>query len=170
MNIKKIAIIWISGTGKTTLARKIWKILHIPIIHYDEFVRWENRTEIHEKIVENKLKQAMKKEKWIIEWYIHPAAEMRLENADMIIYLDYSGWGAILGWLKRRWQHRGKTRLEMADGCIEKFDRKYLKVMFTREERPEIEDAIKDFEDKIIRLKTKSETINFIKKLENRQS
>jgi len=40
MNIKKIAIIWISGTGKTTLARNIWKILHIPIIHYDKFVRW----------------------------------------------------------------------------------------------------------------------------------
>ncbi|MEI7919336.1 MAG: hypothetical protein WCH65_03925 [bacterium] len=51
----------------------------------------------------------------------------------------------MLGGLKRRRQHRGKTRLEMAPGCIEKFDRKYLKVMWSREERPEIEEAIKDF-------------------------
>lgn len=168
MNTNKIAIIWISGTGKTTLARKLSKILDIPIVHYDEFVRWKNWKEIDEKVVEKELKKAIKKEKWIIEWYIHPAGEMRLENADMIIYLDYSGWNAMLGWLKRRWQHRGKTRLEMADGCIEKFDLKYLNVMLTREERPEIEEAIKNFEDKIIRLKTKTETTNFIKKFNNK--
>jgi len=71
----------------------------------------------------------------------------------------------MLGGLKRRREHRGKTRLEMADGCIERFDRKYLKVMWTREERPEIEEAIKIFGEKIIRLTTKKETSKFLKKI-----
>ncbi len=163
--MKRIAIIGISGTGKTTVARKLSKILDIPVIHYDQFVRAENRTERDEKIVEKKIEAAIKRDTWIIEWYIHPAANIRLEKADIIIYLDYSWYRAMLNGIKRRWQHRGKTRKEMAKWCIERLDRKYLKVMLTREERPEIEDTIKWFEEKIIRLKNKDKTQRLIEKI-----
>lgn len=166
MNINRIVIIGISGTGKTTIARIVSNILEIPIIHYDKFVRDKNRTEVNEKIVEKKLEHAMKEKKWIMEWYIHPAAKSRLEKADKILYLDYSWYNAMFGGIKRRRQHRGSTRAEMAEGCIEKLDVKYLKVMRTREERQEIEDAIIGFENKVIRLKTKKETRNWIKEIE----
>lgn len=72
----------------------------------------------------------------------------------------------MFGGIKRRRQHRGSTRAEMAEGCIEKLDVKYLKVMRTREERQEIEDAIIGFENKVIRFKTKKETKNWIKEIE----
>jgi len=88
-----------------------------------------------------------------------------LEQADLVIYLDYSGWRAMWGGLKRWWQHRGHTRPEMATGCIEKFNWDYLKVMWYRLERSEIEKTIKGFENKIIRLENKKETNNFLKKL-----
>ena len=65
--MKRIAIIGISGTGKTTVARKLSKILDIPVIHYDQFVRAENRTERDEKIVEKKIEAAIKRDTWIIE-------------------------------------------------------------------------------------------------------
>ena len=163
--MKRIAIIGISGTGKTTVAKKLSSILKFPIIHYDKFVWEKNRREVHEKIVEKKIHEAIKKDTRIMEWYIHPAAKIRLEKADIVIYLDYSWRSAIIGWLQRRWKHRWKTRQEMAEGCIERLDRKYLKVMLTREERPEIEEAIKGFEKKIIRLKNRKETKKFIKEL-----
>ncbi|MEI7558951.1 MAG: shikimate kinase [bacterium] len=67
MDINKIVIIGISGTGKTTIARILSNILEIPIIHYDKFVREKNRTEVDEKIVEEKLEHAMKQKKWIME-------------------------------------------------------------------------------------------------------
>lgn len=67
MNINRIVIIGISGTGKTTIARIVSNILEIPIIHYDKFVRDKNRTEVNEKIVEKKLEHAMKEKKWIME-------------------------------------------------------------------------------------------------------
>lgn len=166
MNSNKIAIIGISGTGKTTVARILSNILEIPIIHYDKFVREKNRTEVNEKIVEEKLEHAMKQKKRIMEWYIHPAAKSRLEKADKILYLDYSWYNAMLGGIKRRRQHRGSTKAEMAEGCIEKLDIKYLKVMLTREERQEIEDAIIGFENKVIRLKTRKETRKWLKEIE----
>src|SRR3989339_628460 len=48
---------------------------------------------------------------------------------------------------------------------IEDFNWNYLKVMWKRAERQEIEETIKGFENKMIRLKTRSETDNFLAKL-----
>lgn len=162
--MNKILIIGISGIGKTRLARKLSDYLKIPVTHYDEFVWGKNWKEENEKVVEQKLEEVIKKDKWIIEGFIHPAAKSKLENADMVIYLDYSGCQAFWGGLSRWWKCRGKTRPEMAAGCIEKFDWNFLKVMWRRGERPEIEEAIKGFENKIVRLKTRKETNNFLAK------
>ena len=163
--MNKILIIGISGTGKTKLAKKLSNIFKIPITHYDELVWGEGWKEVDEKIVEQKLNEAVKKDKWIIEGYIQPAAKIKLEKADVVIYLDYSGFQAMIGGLQRWWQYRGKTRPEMAAGCIEKFDWDFLKVMWKREERPEIEEAIKGFENKVIRIKTRREADKFLTKL-----
>jgi adenylate kinase family enzyme len=165
MKINKVSIIGISGTGKTHFAKKLSDFLKIPITHYDEFVWGKGWKEVDEKIVEKKLLEIIKKERWILEGFIHPASKARLENSDTVIYLDYSGFQAMLGGLQRWWRHRGKTRPEMADGCIEKLEWDYLKVMWKRSERPEIEEAIKGFEDKITRLKTRKEASDFIAKL-----
>ena len=165
MIMNKVSIIGISGTGKTHFARKLSDFLKIPITHYDKYVWGECWKEVDEKMVAQKLIEVIKKERWIIEGFIHPASKARLENSDTVIYLDYSGFQAMLGGLQRWWQHRGKTRPEMADGCIEKLDWEYLKVMWNRNERPEIEEAINGFEDKITRLKTRREADNFLAKL-----
>lgn len=163
--MNKVLIIGISGTGKTRLARKLSDFLKIPTTHYDEFVWGENWKEIDEKVVEQKLEEVIKKDKWIIEGFIHPAATSKLENADTVIYLDYYGWQAFWGGLCRWWTYHGKTRPELAVGCIEKFDWNFLKVMWKRGERPEIEEAIKGFENKIFRLETRRETNNFLAQL-----
>lgn len=165
MKMNKVLIIGISGTGKTRLARKLSDFLKIPVTHYDEFAWGKNWKEIDEKIVERKLGAVTKKDKWIIEGFIHPAAENKLENADTVIYLDYPGWQAFWGGLSRWWKYRGKIRPEMATGCIEKIDWNFLKIMWKRGERLEIEEAIKGFENKIIFLKNRNETANFLTEL-----
>lgn len=163
--MNRILIIGISATGKSTLARKLSDFYKIPITHYDELVWAKNWIEVDEKIVEQKLEEIVKKDRWIIEWYIHPAARVRLEQADIVLYLDYSGLQSVLGGLTRWWQHRGRTRPEMAEGCIEKLELDYLKVMWKRKERQDIEDAIKGYEDKIVRLKSRKETDSFLEQL-----
>ena len=165
MKLNKILIIGISGTGKTWLAKKLSGLLNIPVTHYDQLVWGKNWTEVDEKIVEQKLAEIVKTDHWIIEGFIHPAARVKLEQADVVIYLDYSGAQALWGGLKRWWQCHGRTRPEMAPGCIEEFNWRYLKTMYTRAERPEIETAIKGFENKVIRLKNKKTTADFLAKI-----
>jgi len=162
MNPNKILIIGISGTGKTRLANKLSAILNIPVAHYDEFVWEKNWTEVDSKIVEQKLEEEMKNDKWIIEGFIHPAAKSKLEKADLVVYLDFSGFQSTLGGLSRWWKYRGKTRPELAPGCIEKLDWDYLKVMWNRGERLEIEEAIQGFEDKITRLHSRHDVNKYL--------
>ena len=42
MKPKKILILGISRTGKTTLARKLSKLLDIPVYHLDKYIWKEN--------------------------------------------------------------------------------------------------------------------------------
>lgn len=141
------------------------EFLKIPITHYDTLVWKENWQETDEKIVEQKMIEVIKKDKWIIEGYINPAGKAKLENADTVIYLDYSGLRATIRGLQRWWKYSGKTRPEMAAGCIENLDWNMLKVMWNRVERSDIEEEIKGFKNKIIHLKTRNEVDNFLAKL-----
>lgn len=163
MQMHRILIIGISGTGKTVLARALSHLLSIPATHYDKLVWQEDWNEVSEDVVTRQLGDVIKKDQWIIEGFIHPAAQSKLERADTVIYLDYSGPRAAFGGLRRWWQYRGRVRPELAAGCVERFDWDYLKVMWRRGERPEIEEAIKGFEDKIVRLKTKKQLNQYLK-------
>lgn len=167
--IKRITIIGISGTGKSTLARKLSGLMNIPVTHVDQHIWDENWKEADAKKAEMALNKAMENEKWIVEGYIFPCAETRLEKADLIIYLDYSGIRAMLGGIKRWRMFRGKKRPEMPEGNIEStsIEWNYLKVMFKRLERPEIEKAIRTFNmsKKLVRLRSDRETKKFLRTL-----
>lgn len=167
--IKKIAIIGISGTGKSTLARSLSEQLQIPVLHADQYIWDEQWEEADLEKAEQKFRKSLDTESWIAEGYIHPCAKKRLQDADLILYLDYPGRVAMIGGVKRWWKYRGKKRPEMPDGCTEGqgLDWSYLKVMYKRGERSEIEEALQlgDFAKKLIRLTSRKETQKYIRSL-----
>ncbi len=165
MKFRRIAIIGISAVGKSTLARQLSLKFDLPFLHMDQLwwkPYWE---ETKEAAVAEKLSAELKKESWIIEGYIEPHSAERLRRADIVLYLDYSGWLAVIGGIKRI--VCSKKREEMPEGCEDNLDWNYLKTMLYRKERPEIEEAIKPFASKIIRLKSRRSTNKFITKLCN---
>ena len=160
--MKKVLIIGISGTGKTTLAKKLSASLRIPAFYLDTYIWKDNWVEASQPELEEKIKKILPLDSWIMEGFISPCAELKLERASTVLYLDYSGWRALLGGLRRWWQYRGRVRPEMPAGCVEKLDWKYLKVIFKKMERPEIETAIANFANKIVRLKSPRETKKYL--------
>ena len=89
MKYKKIIIFGLTGSGKTTLANKLSKILKIKSYCTDDLVykrRWDIK--VSEKEFKEKLNRIVKKDKWIIEGVYSKWMNQILKKADLVISLD----------------------------------------------------------------------------------
>lgn len=123
--MKKISIVGGPGTGKSTLARNLGKELNLPVCHIDgieHLKNWEKRSakERDEMILE-KVAQA----KWVIDGTYQSTLEARIQNSDMVIFLDYSAIARLRGILSRYRKTKGKERPEIP-GCKEKITFEFI--------------------------------------------
>ncbi len=112
MNYNRIYIFGGTGSGKTTLAKKISKKLNIPTYTTDDFVykkRWTEKYSEEEK--EENLIKTSKKSKWIIEgvhmgdWTI-PA----LKKADIVIFLNIRRLTMLKRFILRKIKRKNKEK------------------------------------------------------------
>lgn len=78
-----------SGAGKSELSRKLQKKLNIPLFHLDNIFWKEDRTHISREEFDEKLKEILVMEKWIIDGDYSRTYETRMQAADTIVFLDY---------------------------------------------------------------------------------
>jgi adenylate kinase family enzyme len=64
--------------------------------------------------------------------------DVRLKAADTVIYLDYPTVICLYRAIKRFLLNRGRTRVDMAEGCTEKIDKEFVEWIcnFRRKNRP----------------------------------
>lgn len=133
---KRITIVGVTASGKTTFARKLGDIIKLPIIFVDSIMWTRGWEYIGDGEVTKKLDHATLGPEWILEGYIvKDSRPFVFERADTIIYLDYSPWIAswrcIIRWLR----HRTNPRPELPESP-EKFRFKFLElVLINRESR-----------------------------------
>ncbi|MCT2535819.1 DNA topology modulation protein [Aquibacillus koreensis] len=124
--MKKIMIIGSGGAGKSTLAKQLGQVLHLPVHHLDAYFwkpGWESVTREELATMQEKI---VKQESWIIDGNYSGTMDIRLQNADTVIYLNYSTIRCLYGIVKRRIQYRKKTRPDMGKGCPEKLDKEFF--------------------------------------------
>lgn len=124
----KIAILGYSGAGKSTLAQKLGKLYHLPVLHLD-CVEFEAGWVVRElESAKSMVADFMKNEHWVIDGnYKRYYQKQRLDDADVIIYLNFSRFTCFIQAYKRYKQYKGKTRESIAVGCSEKFDTTFMK-------------------------------------------
>lgn len=112
MNIrdyKKIIILGNGGSGKSTLGEKLSKKLNIPVYHLDRLTFKTGWITVSEKEFVEALKNILAGEKWIVEgWSYNTTIPMRLDAADLIIYLEFNVWFCYWYALKRHIQYTFK--------------------------------------------------------------
>ena len=163
----KIAIVGGSGTGKTTLSNILSEIYNIPATHIDGIHHLPN-WQIRDKSERDKIiLDIVSTERWIIDGTYHATLKQRFENADLIIWLDYSTFAQLKGVIQRFLQNPGKEREEIP-GCKERLNLKFLKYVLTyrRKKRYQIVDNLKDIDtNKILIFKNRKSLNKWINNL-----
>lgn len=158
MSASKIALIGISGSGKSTYSREVAKRTRLPLFHMDQLFWKGNWEAVPESKYIEAQKQLLQNEKWIIEGYVDEALAERLQQADLIIYLDYPALTCFFRVLRRWFMHRKTSRLELPEEALERFSLRLLWVVLTKGERPGTERALKLAESlKVVRVRSPRE-------------
>jgi len=110
-HVNRVYIIGNSASGKTSLARKLSRILKIKSHDLDDFY-WERkftRKRAPAK-VEKLVRKVTRQKKWIIEGVYSSCITCSLDRADLIVWLDYPF--RVIAWrlIKRQIMSRQKIR------------------------------------------------------------
>jgi adenylate kinase family enzyme len=141
MKADRIAVVGISGAGKSTFARALARRTGLPLLHGDQLdwlPGWALRPEIELAALHA---EWLAQPRWIIEGWIDPERVARLDTADLVIDLDLSRWRCTARVLAR--MLRRIHREEMPADCVDRFQPHVLDWVFFKRERPAIDGALR---------------------------
>ena len=167
--MKKILVIGSGGAGKSTFSRRLGKITGIEVVHLDKLYWKPDWIEPSKEDWRAVLVELSKADSWIMDGNYGGTMEMRVETCDTIILLDMPRLVCVYRILKRAFVYRNGTRPDMAEGCNEKLDWKFIKWIwnYPNHSKPKIEKLLENYESEktIIRLKSKQAVETFLSNL-----
>ncbi len=90
MQNKRIAIVGWSGSGKTTLARQLAEKYQLQFVEIDQLFWQPGWTGTSTNHFRQKVKQALSGDHWVVDNYFIEIRDIVWQQADLIIWLDYS--------------------------------------------------------------------------------
>ena len=163
-DMKKIIVIGCPGSGKSTFSRALNAFLKIPLYHLDMLYWNKDKTTVGREVFTARLKEILQREEWIIDGNYSSTMEMRMQECDTVIFLDYPTDVCLSG-IKERC---GKMRSDMpwvetaADEEFIEFVKKY-----NEQQRPQVLELIKKYGCKnIIVFESRAQADEFLQKLE----
>lgn len=127
--MKRIVILGPSGTGKTTLGRRLGEKLGYPILHLDTVYWLKDWEHIDKQAFHQYMTRFFRKhDAWVIDgnYSNNRHFDLRLKLADTIILLDYGVDASLKGIHQRAQQYKHRVRSDMAEGCVEGIDQVFL--------------------------------------------
>lgn len=166
-NIKKILIIGSAGSGKTTFSLKLSEIINLPIIHLDREYWLPNWEKPKQDDWFKKVNQLVNNDEWIMDGNYRSSLDIRLQKADMVIFLDYKRSTCVKGVLKRIFKYHKKQRNDLTEGCIDKLDFAFLKWVydFKKKYRPEIVEKLSKLNIPVVVFKNRKQSEEYLENL-----
>jgi adenylate kinase family enzyme len=125
--MKRISIIGTTGSGKTTLAAELARILGSVHIELDAFNWQPGWTAVPTDVFRRDVLTALEAPEWVTEGNYHSVRDLVWERADCIVWLNYR-----LSLILRRLIRRTATRVVTAEECCNG-NRESLRMAFSRD-------------------------------------
>lgn len=166
----KIAILGYSGSGKSTLAKYLSNYYKIPLLYLDTVMFEENWKDRSEKDAISIVYEFMKNKEWVIDGnYTKFLQKDRLEQADYIIFMNFSRLNCLYRAIKRYFKYKNKTRESISKGCTEKLDLQFIWWILyngrTKNKILHFKTIISKYKDKTIIIKNQRELNYFMANL-----
>ncbi len=168
----KISVFGYSGGGKSTLAKALGGLYGLPVLHLDSvhFLEgWEERPrEEMSAIVQQFLEE---NDGWVIDGtYKHNCFERRMQESDLLIFLDFNRITCFFRAWKRYRKYRGKTRADMAAGCEERFNGEFIRWLLwdgrVKRRRQAFHAVVKQYKHKTVVIKNQRQLTAFLRSCE----
>ncbi len=122
---QRIAVIGVTGSGKTTLARQLSARLDIAHVEMDALHFGENWSELPKAEFRERVQNATASPAWITDGNYSAVRDLIWGRADTLIWLDYS-FAFVLARLTRRTFKRIFTHEQLWHGNVETFAGQFL--------------------------------------------
>ena len=166
--VSRIRIIGVAGTGKTTLARKLAKILKCRNYELDD-IYWKRKFDLKRPFLERRklANKVSKKEKWIIEGGSSFWAKSTFKRADVILFLDAPMHKIAYRVIKRHIHRRIlKKHRETLKDAVELVRYAHYKKNLPKSHPKSYDLVLKSYRNKIRHLHTNKQISSFVKNLE----
>lgn len=164
--MKKVLVIGSGGSGKSTFAARLGEATGLEVLHLDSFFWKPGWVETPKDEWRRKVAELAARESWIMDGNYGGTMEMRVEACDTVIMLDLPRRVCLWRVFKRVVKYRRGTRPDMAAGCDERFDLKFLRWVwdYRKKKRPGVLALLASHEQTktIIRLRSPAEVEGFL--------
>lgn len=166
--MKRVLVLGCSGSGKTTISHVLAAHAGLPVIHLDWHYWRPGWTEPSQQEWRAQVAELVRRPEWVMEGNFGGTLPERLAVADTAIVFDMPTWLCLWRVLKRLVLDYGRTRPDLAEGCPEQLDLKFLLYVlrFRRDHRPRLFAALEGFAGRIVVLRSRAQVRRFVESLD----
>lgn len=129
--MRRILVIGSGGAGKSTLSRRLGERLGLEVLHLDAFFWRPGWVETPKDEWRRTVEGLCARESWVMDGNFSGTLDVRLAACDTVVFLDLPRAVCLWRVLKRLVMYRNRRRPDMAEGCGEKLDPKFLHWVWT---------------------------------------
>lgn len=166
--MQRVIVIGSPGAGKSTFARRLRDVTGIPLYYLDMLWHRPDQTHIPREQFDAKLREIVKKERWILDGNYQRTLEVRLKECDTVFLMNYPLEECLQGAKSRI----GKKRedLPWIETEFEEEFRQWI-VDFPKTQLPQIYELLEQYRENrnVFVFKSREEAENYLRTCKNSQ-
>lgn len=168
--MRRILIIGSAGAGKSTLARQLGEALSLPVVHLDRYYWQPGWVPTSNDEWDAFVIGEARREQWIMDGNYSRTLDLRLQRADMVVFLDMPRLLCLYRIIKRRIRYHGKTRPDLNEECPEKLDWAFVRWVwnYKKRSRDKVMERLRQAESRkrVVILNNPKEVTRFLAQIE----